>query len=92
MNERNDKISLVQTTAMFVILMNIIAPGVGTIISAFLGSECQNATVYVGIGQALTTPLLGLGLIWGIVWSIKLYKSAGTTSEDAENPLLSTEE
>lgn len=75
---------------MFILLMNIIAPGVGTIIAAFLGSECENATVYVGVGQALTTPLLGLGLIWAIVWSIKLYKSVGTSSGDEENPLLST--
>lgn len=83
----------------------MIAPGIGTIISAFLGSECQNETVYVGIGQALTTPILGLGFIWSIAWSIKLYKlnanantnasasaSAGAGAVDEESALISNDD
>lgn len=70
-------------------MVNIIAPGVGTIISAFLGSECQSITVWMGIGQILTTPIFGLGLIWAIIWSIKMYKACDDTPGDEENPLIS---
>lgn len=71
--------------------MNVIAPGVGTIISAFLAPECKSETVWAGVLQILTTPLLGLGFIWAIVWSVNLYKTVGVTNNDEEDPLIASE-
>lgn len=73
--------------ALVILVINVFAPGVGTIISAFLGAECENITVYVGVAQALTTPLFGLGFFWSIIWSVKLVKDSKSSS-DEENPLI----
>lgn len=76
-----------QATLM-VLLINVIAPGVGTIISAFLAAECESETIWAGVLQILTTPLLGLGFIWAIAWSIRLYKDRTRHVSDEENPLV----
>lgn len=77
--------------ALFVLFINIVAPGLGTILSAFLGAECDNVTVYIGIAQMFTTPIFGLGFIWGIVWSVRLYKES-KSRPDEENPLLGADD
>lgn len=76
-----------QVIAIIVFVINIIVPGVGTLLSGFLGSECQKETIYVAIGQALTTPIFGIGLIWAIIWSFQLFRSSRSAS-DEENPLV----
>lgn len=86
---------LSQTTALIVLIINVITPGLGTILSAFLGAECKNETVLVGIAQLLTTPLLGLGFIWAMIWSIRLYRNASCQvngqTRDEETPLVISE-
>ncbi|PXF49863.1 hypothetical protein BWQ96_00023 [Gracilariopsis chorda] len=85
---------LSSTAALVILAINVFAPGVGTIISAFLGTECMNETVFVGILQLLTSPLLGLGFFWAIAWSIRLYRKHSTADEtptsatDEETPLV----
>lgn len=74
--------------ALVILLINVIAPGIGTIISAFLADDCETETVVVGVLQALSTPLLGLGLFWAIAWSVKLCKTSSSPSSDEENPLV----
>lgn len=63
-----------QTEALIVLIVNIMAPGIGTMLAACFGS-CKISTLLVGIVQLLTAPLL-IGWIWAIVWSIKLRKLA----------------
>lgn len=66
------------------LVINVIAPGIGTIISAFLAAETENDTIFVGIAQLLTSPILGLGFVWAIVWSVRLYKTAASAAAPEE--------
>jgi hypothetical protein len=57
-------------------IVNIIFPGVGTIISAFLGGgSCVSEAVVVGIIQLLTCWLI-VGWIWSIIWGWKIYEKS----------------
>ncbi|CAN8076703.1 unnamed protein product [Agarophyton chilense] len=82
------------TAALVLLAINVFMPGVGTIISAFLAAECMSETVFVGVLQLITSPLLGLGFIWAIVWSVRLYRkhssdTAAPVPGDEESPLVS---
>lgn len=67
--------------------MNVIAPGIGTIISAFLATQLEPDTLVVGFIQLVTVPLLGLGFIWAMIWSVRLYRSAEVPSTAEYAPL-----
>lgn len=71
---------------MFILLINIIMPGVGTIISAVLASEFMTVTVLVGVAQLVTSFIL-VGFIWAIAWSVVLIKKTRGTGTEYE-PIL----
>lgn len=72
---------------MVILIINVLAPGIGTIISAYLASEVEHETIYVGIAQ-LVTSIIGIGYIWAIIWSVRLYKIADNPpANDEESPL-----
>lgn len=77
---------LSHNAALVILAINVFAPGFGTIISAFLSSEYKNDTVFVGILQLITSPLLGLGFFWAIAWSIRLYRKHSTAQESPSSP------
>lgn len=49
-------------------------PGIGTIVSAFLSTDCDVTTVLVGVAQAVTAPIFAIGWLWSIYWSYCLLK------------------
>lgn len=71
-------------TAHVILLINVICPGVGTIVSAALSSEYSATTIIVGIAQ-LVTMFIVVGYVWAIAWSVMLIKKA---SGQENEPLL----
>lgn len=56
--------------------MNFITPGLGTILSAFLGRRGRRGrcgVICTGVGQGLSVLFL-FGWIWALSWSIRLYR------------------
>ena len=58
-------------------IANVIFPGLGTIVSSFLGDELNKTQFVVGILQLLTAFFLyWIGLMWSIYWVYLLVKKA----------------
>lgn len=64
--------------AFIIIIINVFWPGLGTAISGCVGTKTSGATILLGILQMF---LLFIGWIWGIVWSVNLYKKAKADEE-----------
>ena len=66
-------------TAFLCLILNIILPGVGTMINACCGVRCFSG-IFVGILQILTIPLLLFGWIWSICYGLEIYRISGDHS------------
>ena len=68
-----DESSINATTsgiALACLVLNVICPGLGTIINAVLGHKVCPGVLY-GILQFVLTPFFLIGWIWGIVYGVK---------------------
>ncbi|CAN8066343.1 unnamed protein product [Agarophyton chilense] len=73
--------------ATIVIIVNLFAPGVGTIVAGCIGTHGGTA-ICVGLLQLLLFPVL-IGWIWALIWGLALHKQAahdkhGTREVDVE--------
>ena len=55
-------------------IVNIILPGIGTIINSFMGSKFNSTNCIVGLVQLLTCIII-IGWIWSIWWGIVMLQS-----------------
>ena len=62
---------------LIVLILNILFPGFGTIIAAFLTSEKEKmtSTLIVGILQFILASLL-IGWLWAIWWGFKIMQAS----------------
>jgi hypothetical protein len=74
---KNDIPVVTKTIGLILLIVNIFLPGVGTMISACVGSGCKWEQIIVGICQSFTSFLI-IGWIWSIWWGIVIVqKSSG---------------
>ena len=60
-----------------VLIFDIIIPGFGTCLQSYCDEMgCNCGTFLVGICQALTTPIFGIGWIWSIWHGCKVYEAS----------------
>jgi hypothetical protein len=72
--------------APIVMVMNIFAPGVGTMIAAYYSdSGCNCKTVTCGIFQMMLAALL-VGWIWSICQGVAIYKKSLDWADQQQNP------
>ena len=68
-DERKNEIPRTSTiVAILLLIINIVFPGIGTIIMSFM-NKCKWMTALVGLLQLLTAFIL-VGWIWSIYWGI----------------------
>lgn len=56
-------------------IVNILLPGVGTMVSACLSSRFNPLALVVGLIQFITAPIL-IGWIWSIIWGWLIFKKS----------------
>ncbi|KAI0558406.1 SPEC3/Stum [Gracilaria domingensis] len=66
--------TLNQGEANIVLIINVFAPGVGTIIAGCLGTHGGTA-ICIGLLQLLLFPVI-IGWIWALIWSLALRREA----------------
>ena len=72
--------------APIVMVMNIFAPGVGTMIAAYYDNAgCNCKTVTCGIFQMMLAALL-VGWIWSICQGVAIYKKSLDWADQKQNP------
>ena len=63
-----------ETAAMVILILNIVFPGFGTLISSCLDRNgCNCSAVCLSFLQAFTIPLCLLGWVWSIMWGIRVH-------------------
>ncbi len=67
--------SLSQVVAIILFILNIIFPGIGTILSSFLGGGFRPWQLLVGFLQLILTILL-IGWIWSIYWGFLMFEKS----------------
>lgn len=70
---------------MLILIVNIFLPGVGTMIASLISDEVVCDTFLIGLVQLITAPLLLIGWIWAIIWSVTLIKK---TKEEEKLPTV----
>lgn len=75
--------------SVFVLILNIVLPGFGTMLQSFLGKKCSPCTFFVGLLQLLTVPLLLFGWVWAI-WHGEMVRCV-SSPEHAGKPAPETE-
>ena len=70
-------------SATICLVFNILLPGVGTIINAFLGDNNYGPGLLIGIIQILTVPIFLIGWIWSIIYGVKIMNKSKI--EEGEN-------
>ena len=66
---KDDIPSLSKGLAIFLLILNIFTPPIGTLLMACLGSEFKPSQVIVALLQFLLTGIL-IGWIWAVWWGI----------------------
>ena len=61
--------------ALLILILNIIFPGLGTLITAFIAGEFNVKVLLVAIAQALLTCIL-IGWIWSILHGVWVYNKS----------------
>ena len=61
--------------ALVVLIVNIIFPGIGTIIAGYCDGGINTNCLGVGILQMLTAWLI-IGWIWSIWWGVQIYEKS----------------
>ena len=64
-----------KTLALVVLILNILAPGWGTMITACLGPEFNAKVLVIGLVQLVLTCII-VGWIWSILHGIWVYKKS----------------
>ena len=63
------------TASWFLLILNIILPGVGSMISSFCGSKFNSTALLYGVLQLLTAAIL-IGWIWSIYHGCLIHSKA----------------
>merc|ERR1712166_1169865 len=72
--------------APIVMVLDILAPGVGTIVAAYYDEAgCNCATVTCGIFQMMMATIL-IGWIWSICQGVAIYKESLAYADEKQNP------
>jgi hypothetical protein len=74
-NWKADIPSLSKGTAIFILVLNIVAPPFGTLLLSCLGGEFKPTQVVIAILQLLTLGII-IGWIWSIWWGILTVEKA----------------
>ncbi|KAL0483513.1 hypothetical protein AKO1_014553 [Acrasis kona] len=93
-NRKNLQISkipkLEETMALVVLILNIIFPGIGTIVAAILtdSDEKRKWNLIFGVLQILLSFLL-IGWLWSILWGVIIYYRNTGAMKNMPDALLS---
>eukprot|EP00301_Raphidiophrys_heterophryoidea_P014510 c22933_g1_i1.p1 GENE.c22933_g1_i1~~c22933_g1_i1.p1 ORF type:complete len:105 (+),score=22.22 c22933_g1_i1:1-315(+) len=66
-----------KTMGIVVLILNIILPGIGSIIAGLMGNSRDRGCALAGVFQLLTAFFI-VGWIWSIVWGIKIHSKANS--------------
>ena len=69
-------VKLPKNTALILMIVNIILPGIGTMISGCLVKKIQCNVILIGLLQLVLVPVLLIGWIWSILHGIWLFQKA----------------
>ena len=73
---------MAETPALICLIVNILSPGLGTLISAIIDKKgCNWTGVGLAFLQAFLVPVLFIGWIWAIWHSLKEYKHSQNSGE-----------
>eukprot|EP00300_Choanocystis_sp_HF-7_P017656 c19789_g1_i4.p1 GENE.c19789_g1_i4~~c19789_g1_i4.p1 ORF type:complete len:108 (-),score=16.20 c19789_g1_i4:389-679(-) len=61
-----------KTMGIFILILNIVLPGVGSMIAGLLGGKKDMGCFWAGLLQLLLAVFI-IGWIWSIFWGVKIY-------------------
>ena len=67
-----DNVTYCADTGFVLFIVNILFPGLGTIISAFCPSDVNVTTILIGLAQLILSSLV-VGWIWSVYWGYLLW-------------------
>lgn len=62
----------------FILIVNLLLPGVGTMINSLLGMKFNATTFFVGILQLLSSYVI-VGWLWALWWSVLIINKSGAS-------------
>jgi len=65
----DDIVSVRSPWGIVLLILNIVWPGLGTIINSAMGSKCRATTALVGVIQMLLAAFI-IGWLWSIWWGV----------------------
>jgi hypothetical protein len=68
--------SVEKTTALILLIINCILPGIGTLVLCCVAEKFSTTQLIVGLLQIVTVPLLFLGWIWSIWWGLLILEKS----------------
>ena len=68
--------TLDKVLGIVMLILNILFPGLGTLLCSFLGGNFVADQLLVALLQFLTVPIFLVGWIWSIYWGVLIYQKA----------------
>ena len=69
--------------AIFLLIVNIFLPGMGTVIMSCLTKEFSCINILIGIAQAILSICI-IGWIWSVIWGLLCYELASDDEKERQ--------